>query len=114
MRERERKRGKREEKKEKKKKREKEKKRKRKIFPQKKSQNSKIPPDELPYHDSKKKNHQKELFGIFSTKVQNLTHFSINSMSRIRFSGSQKLIWKGFPRARYTWEVATEVLWPNL
>ena len=35
----------------------------------------------------KKKNRRAELFGIFSSKVQTLTLFSINSMIRIRFSG---------------------------
>ena len=67
----------------------------------KKSHNPKTPPDEMPHHDSKKKNRRTELFGIFSSKVQNLTFFSINSMIRIRFSGSRELIWKGFPREQY-------------
>ena len=68
----------------------------------KKSQNPKNLPDELSHHDSKKKkNRRKELFGIFSSKVQNLTRFSINSMIRIRFSGSQELNWKAFSVARY-------------
>ena len=38
---------------------------------------------------------------FFFSKVQNLTHFSINSTIRMRISGSQELIWEGFPRARY-------------
>ena len=60
----------------------------------------KNPPDELSHHDSKKKKHrQTELFGNFSSKVQNLTLFSINSMIRIRFSGSRELIWKAFSGA---------------
>ena len=49
----------------------------------------------------KKKNLQKELFGIFSSKVQNIIRFSINSMIRIRFSGSRELIWNGFSGAQY-------------
>ena len=44
----------------------------------------------------KKKNRQTELFGIFSSKVQNITPFSIDSMIRIRFSGSRELNWKAF------------------
>ena len=85
------------------KKREKEKTRRRNIFP-KKSQNSKNPPDELSHHDSKQNPAGINHSVVCSSKVQNLTHFSINSMIRIRFSGCQELIWKGFPRARYTRE----------
>ena len=35
----------------------------------------------------KKKNRRKEFFGVFSSKVQNLTLFSINSMIRITIFG---------------------------
>ena len=88
-RKRKRKRGKREEEIERKKRRrkqEKKEKKKTKIKQEKKKTREKnSPPDKLSHHDSKKtKNRQKELFCIFSSKVQNLSLFSINSMIRIR------------------------------
>ena len=58
----------------------------------------------------KKKKRRKELFGIFSSKVQNLTVFSINSMIRIRFSGSGEFIWKAFRRARYEYDDVVRAL----
>ena len=49
----------------------------------------------------RKKNRQTEFFGIFLRKFRISFLFSINSMIRIRFSGSQELIWKAFSRAHY-------------
>ena len=69
----------------------------------KKNHKPKNPPDELSHHDSKKKRpRQKELFGIFLRKFRISVLFSIYSMIRIRFSGSQELIWKAFSIARYS------------
>ena len=50
------------------------------------------PPDELAQHVSKKKKPSDELFLHFSSKVQNLTVFSIIYMIRIRFFGPRELI----------------------
>ena len=41
-----------------------------------------------------------ELFGSFSSKVQNLTVFQNNWQIRNRFSGSSELMWKAFSGAR--------------
>ena len=57
------------------------------------------PPDELAQHVSKKILSD-ESFLHFSSKVQNLTVFSIIYIIRIRFLGSEKLNQKGFRRAR--------------
>ena len=50
-----------------------------------------------------KKNFSDELFLHFSSKVQNLTVFSIIYMIRIRFFGPGELIQKYFSAAQYCW-----------
>ena len=61
------------------------------------------PPDELAQNVLKKKSPSDELFLHFSSKVQNLTVFSIIYMIRIRFFGPGELIQNGFRVARYLW-----------
>ena len=58
------------------------------------------PPDELAQHVSKKKSLSDALFLHFSSKVQNLTVFSIIYMIRIRFFGPGELIQRHFSGAQ--------------
>ena len=59
------------------------------------------PPDELPQHVSKKKKNVGRIFPPFlSSKVQNLTVFSIIDLIRIRFFGPGELNQNGFRAAR--------------
>ena len=70
------------------------------VFP-KMFENPPNPPDELAQHVSKKNLFRTNYSSIFSSKVQNLTVFSIIYMIRIRFFGPQELIQKHFRAARY-------------
>ena len=72
-----------------------------KIF--KKNHKPKNPPDELSHHDSKKKGPARRNYSaFFFASSESQSFFSIYSMIRIRFSGSQELIWKAFSGARYS------------
>ena len=60
------------------------------------------PPDELAQKCFEKQNPRRTNYSsICSSKVQNMTVFSIIYMIRIRFFGSGELIQNGFRRARY-------------
>ena len=59
------------------------------------------PPDELAQNVSKKNRFWTNYCSIFSSKVQNLTVFSIIYMIRIRFFGPRELVQKYFRAARY-------------
>ena len=59
------------------------------------------PPDELAQNVSKKNPRRTNYSSIFSSKVQNLTVFSIIYMIRIRFFGPVELIQNGFSAAQY-------------
>ena len=61
------------------------------------------PPDELAQNVSKK-NSFRTNYSSFSSKVQNLTVFSIIYMIRIRFFGPRELIQNGFRVAQYAWK----------
>ena len=58
------------------------------------------PPDELAQHVSKKNPRRTNYSSFFSSKVQNLTVFSIIYMIRIRFFGPVELIQNGFSAAQ--------------
>ena len=78
-----------------------EKKRKRNIFHKKNHKTQKNHWTNCHIMIRKKKNSAgRNYSACFSSKVQNLTLLSINSMIRIRFSGSQELMWKAFSGAR--------------
>ena len=63
--------------------------------------NSSNPPDELAQKCFETKSPSDELFLHFSSKVQNLTVFSIINMIRLRFFGPGELIQNGFSAAQY-------------
>ena len=80
-----------------------------KVFRKNVSEPSK-PSDELAQNVSKKKKKTllDESFFFFSSKIQNLTVFSIIYMVRIRFFGPRELIWKEF---RAAWHRVASKLW---
>ena len=70
------------------------------IFQKKNVSRPSNAPDELAQNVSEKNSSRTNYSSIFSSKVQNLTVFSIKYMIRIRFFGSEELNQKGFRRAR--------------
>ena len=71
------------------------------VFSRKKVSRPSNPPDELAQKCFEKKSPSDEVFLHFSSKVQNLTVFSIIYMIRIRFFGPEELIKRTFRREQY-------------
>ena len=71
------------------------------FFSKKKVSEPSSPPDELAQNVSKKNPRRTNYSSIFSSKVQNLTVFSIIHMIRIRFFEPGELIQNWFSAAQY-------------